>query len=79
MQQEKLNREDIERVCGRVSDDLAVALIDTGGTVADLEVASQWATSADDVMGKSGHSLTGAAAAIYDILMSESALDDRER
>jgi hypothetical protein len=79
MQPEKLSRVDIEGVCGRVSDDVVVALIDTGGTLADLEVAYQWAVSADDVMGKTGHSLTGPAAAIYDILMSENALDDRER
>ena len=79
MQSKKLSREDIERVCGTVSDDLIVALMDTEGTLVDLEVACQWATSADDAMGKTGHSLTGPAAAIYDILMSENESNDRER
>lgn len=75
-----ITKTEIERVIGKdVSDDLAVAVIETGGELGDLEVAQQWLSSADDVMGKSGHQLTGAAARIYDLLAAEQGDSDRDR
>jgi hypothetical protein len=74
-----LTRDDIERVVGPVPDDLAVAIIETRATLEDLEVAEQWASQADDVMGKLRHPLTGAAAAVYDLLLAEEAFEEPRR
>ena len=54
-----------------------IAIIATGASVEDVETAVQWYASADDVMGKSGKTLTGPAAAVYEILAAEESEDER--
>jgi hypothetical protein len=76
---ETVSRDEIERVLGRVPDDLAVAIIETGATLEDLEVAEQWASGADEVMGKTRHPLSGVAAAVYDLLVADQTAEERER
>jgi hypothetical protein len=74
-----ITRAEIEAVIGRATDELVEALIATGGTAADLELARQWLDGADDAMGKTGHRLSGAAAAMYDLLGMDEEPADPER
>lgn len=77
MQEVKLSKDDVVRLVGDVADETVIAIIATGATAEDIETAVQWFASADDVMGKSGKSLSGRAAAVYDILSAEEAEDER--
>ena len=79
MQEVKLSKDEVVRLVGDVADETVIAIIATGASAEEIEAAVQWYASADDVMGKSGKSLTGPAAAVYDILAAEEAEDDRER
>lgn len=79
MQETKLSNDEVSRLVGDVSDETIVAILGTGATIKDIEAALQWLASADDVMGKSGRTLSGPGAAVYDILLAEAATDNRER
>lgn len=71
-----VSRADIESILGRVPDELATAIMQTGATAADVEIAENWACGQDDVMGKTRHPLEGPAAAVYEILRADQAADD---
>lgn len=79
MNEVKLSKDEVVRLVGDVADETVIAIIATGASVEDVETAVQWFASADDVMGKSGKTLTGPAAAVYEILAAEEAEDDHER
>ena len=72
-----LSHDDVMRLCGDVVDSKVQAIIATGGTISDLEVALAWAAGEGDVMEEEGKPLEGAAAAIYDILTRDEELDER--
>lgn len=78
MPQTNLSKDEIARLVGDVSDETLVAILETGATAEDIEEALQWVASADDVMGKSGRALSGRSAAVYDIIIAEEPVDDRE-
>ena len=52
------------------------AVIATGATTAQVEEALLWAEGESDVLGKTGHPLTGAAARVFDILTAEDAFPE---
>lgn len=71
-----VSRAEIINLLGDLSDETVLSIMETGATLEDLETALQWISSEDDVMGKSGHALSGPAAAVYDILLAESDADN---
>ncbi|NIX78392.1 hypothetical protein [Microvirga terricola] len=72
MTRSPVSRAEILTLLGDLSDEAVVSIMESGATLEDIETALQWAASEDDVMGKSGHTLSGPAAAVYDILLAES-------
>ena len=63
-----LARADVVALAGDLPDETVAAIIATGASVADLEAALQFLAGADDAMGEERIALTGARAAVYDIL-----------
>lgn len=47
-----LTHEDVARLCGELADSTVGAILSTGGTINDLEVALAWARGEDDIMGE---------------------------
>ena len=66
--QRALTRELIIRTAGPINDIKIAAILATGATPEDVEEAAAWAVGESDVMGQERRRLTGAAAAVYDIL-----------
>jgi hypothetical protein len=62
--------DDIKQLVGDIDDVDAAAIMAIGGTRAELEQAWLYAQGYGDVVDRSGHPLTGAAAKIFDILES---------
>lgn len=76
---ETLKRDDLVRLLGDVSDETIAAILATGATYADLELAYACIMGSDREEGQLGP-LAGKAALIYDILQDEPAfapLEDR--
>jgi hypothetical protein len=71
-----LSRDEIRRLAGDIGDDAIAGIEALGATVADLEIALQYAAGADDAMGKARHPLTGKAAQIHEWLTRD---DEEER
>jgi hypothetical protein len=63
--------DDIRRLCGDILDWKVDAILASGATVGDLEVALARLTGADDLVDEAGLPLDGRAAIAYDILGSE--------
>ena len=59
-----------------LDDSKIAAIIATGATLAQVEEALLWAEGESDVLGKTDHPLTGAAARVYDILTVEEAFPE---
>lgn len=59
-----------------LDDSKVAAIIATGATLANVEEALLWAEGESDVLGKTGHPLTGAAASVYEILTAEEAFPE---
>lgn len=64
----QLSVADVIRLTGDLDDETVVAVIATGATAADIEQAVKWAGGDAEALGKSGYSLTGVPAAVFDIL-----------
>ncbi len=77
MTSEAASRENVERIFGRLEDGTVAAILATGADVGDLEVAFQYASGADDVMGELRKPLTGPAAAVVEILAEPEPDDER--
>jgi hypothetical protein len=74
-----LKRDDVVRLLGDVSDETVAAILASGATHADLEVAYACIMGSDREEGQLGP-LAGGAARIYDILQNEpmfAPLDER--
>jgi hypothetical protein len=63
-----LSHDEVVRLCGDLQDSTVQAIVDSGGTVADLEIALAWAGGEDDIMGEERKPLEGIPATIYDVL-----------
>jgi hypothetical protein len=66
-----LTRAEVAGVCGDILDWKIKAIIESGATLAELETAAAWAAGADEVLGEEREPLTGATAAVYDILVAD--------
>jgi hypothetical protein len=58
----------VRRRCGDILDWKVDAIVASGATLADLEIALAWLAGADDVMGEARAPLSGAAGRLYDLL-----------
>lgn len=65
-----LTHEDVVDVVGHLEDDKVAAVIATGATLEELVEAYAWASDETDALADQEKSLTGAVAAVYDILVS---------
>lgn len=70
---EPVSASDVIRLAGDLDDETVVAVIATGATCTDVEQAVKWANGDAEELGKSGHPLIGASAAVFDILMASPA------
>jgi hypothetical protein len=66
---------DVVALVGDLDDAVVAAIIGTGASYVEIEEAAKWATGDAEQLGKSGHGLRGAAAAVYDILMADPAYE----
>lgn len=71
--------EDVRHVCGDIADWKVAAILATGATLDEIEVAVAWDAGEDDVMGEERRPLSGAAAAVYDILIADEDHGDEDR
>lgn len=62
---------DVRRVVGDIDDGKALEILALQPTTEELEEAVTWALGNGDLLGKKGHSLSGKAAMIFDILTAE--------
>lgn len=62
---------DVRRLCGDILDWKVTAILATGASLGDLESAIAWRLGEDDMMDDMMPPLSGAAAAVYDILIRE--------
>ncbi len=69
---------EIRETVGELDDAKLEAILATGVTQAELEQALAWAEGESDVMGKEARPLEGRVAAAYEILMTETPVDDRD-
>lgn len=65
-----LRPEDVRQHCGDILDWKVNAIVASGATVADINIALAWLTGAEDTMGEAPAPLAGAAARVYDLLVS---------
>jgi hypothetical protein len=70
---------DVKELLGDIAELDAAAIIATGATRAELEQAVYYARGYGDVVDRSGHPLTGAAAQIYEILIADQDEDEPGR
>lgn len=66
-----ITRDEIVRLFGELTDQQILEILDSGASQQDLELAAAYAAQQDDVMGELEKPLSGAAAEIYEIVMSE--------
>jgi hypothetical protein len=66
----KLEAEDVRRLCGEIVDWKVRAIIESGASIADVELAMARLTGADDILRDQPQPLDGAAALVYDLLAS---------
>ncbi len=76
---QRLKHDDVARLVGDLEDVKIVEILAIAPTLEELEEAVAWAESESDVMGKLEKSLSGAAARVYEILMTRKDLGEDER
>jgi len=64
----RLSAPEIRRLCGELQDWKVAAIEATDATLEEVEEAAAWAAGDDEIKGDARRSLTGAAAAVYDLL-----------
>lgn len=70
---------EITEILGEIEAAKAEAIRATGASAAEIEEARAWAGGESDVMGGDlARPLSGAVAAVFDILSTEEPLDDRD-
>lgn len=76
---EGLSHEDVRHLCGDIVDWKVSAILATGASLDDIEAAVAWDAGEDDIMGEERRPLSGAAAAVYDILIADEEYGDEDR
>ena len=74
----QVRAEDVRRLCGDVLDWKVGAIIASGASISDLELAVARLTGADDILRDRPEPLDGAAAVVYDLLMSGDDFPDED-
>ena len=69
------SRTDVVRLVGDLDDIVVAAILGTGATYVEIEEAVKFAMGDAELLGKTGHQLSPAAAAVYDILMADPAYE----
>jgi hypothetical protein len=73
-----LDAQAVRRLCGDVLDATVAAIVESGASVADLELALAWRDGLSGARSETGQPLSGAAAQVYDLLIAEQdAADER--
>ena len=67
--QARIEAEDVRRLCGDVVDWKVGAIIASGATINDVELAMARLTGADDILRYQPEPLDGRAAIVYDLLV----------
>lgn len=62
---------EIRELAGPVADDTVVAILETGASIADLEIALMYTRGEGDYVDRLGHPLSGKAAQVSDILAKD--------
>lgn len=66
-----VSADDVVRLAGDLDAETVISIVETGATYAEFEEAVMWARGEAEQLGKEGYTLTGAAATVYDILVSD--------
>jgi hypothetical protein len=66
-----LGRDDVIRVLGELDDITVLDILALHPTVEDLEEVAVWTSGEEEVLVREGHTLSGIAAQIIDLLPSE--------
>jgi hypothetical protein len=74
----KADRAQILRLAGPIGDSKIAAILATSATAEEVEEAAAWAAGESDLMGRERRRLTGAAAAVYEILTADRQLNEEE-
>ncbi len=76
--QAQIEAQDVRRLCGDVLDWKVGAIIASGASISDVELAVARLTGADDILRDRPEPLDGAAAVVYDLLMSGDDFPDED-
>ncbi|MDH3701930.1 MAG: hypothetical protein OEU46_11490 [Alphaproteobacteria bacterium] len=76
---QRMKHDDVVRLVGDLEDAKVAEILAIAPTLEELEEAVAWAEAESDVMGESGKSLSGAAARVYEILMTRKDFGEDER
>lgn len=74
-----LTRRQIRELVGEIEDSKAAAILATGATAGDLEVAVAWAAGESDVQGEAWQPASPLVAVLYAILTADDAADGTRR
>ncbi len=66
-----MSRDEIYQLAGPVADHTVIAILATGASIADLEVATVYARGEGDRVDRLGHPLSGKAAQLAEILAKD--------
>jgi hypothetical protein len=67
----RLSADVVRQMAGPVADHTVVAILETGASIADLEVAVIYARGEGNYVDRQGHPLSGKAAQVSDILAKD--------
>jgi hypothetical protein len=71
--------DDVVDMLGDIEAEKVAAILAAEPTLEELEEAASWASDEGEALGKSGHPLSGKAAIVYEILVTEQNVgEDRE-
>jgi hypothetical protein len=70
-----LGADEVRAICGDLLDWKLEAILALQPTAGDVAVAVGWASGNDD-LGRQGRPLSGVAAQVYDLLISDEAVDE---
>jgi hypothetical protein len=71
--------EEIRRLVRTLTDNQVAAVVATGASLAEIEVAAAYAQGQGDMAGRTGRPLEGRSAAVFDILSADDELLEPER
>jgi hypothetical protein len=69
--EQPLSRDDVRQLAGPLADHTIIAILETGASISDLEIAVTYARGEGDYVDRLGHHLSGKAAQISDILAND--------